>query len=111
MLNAGIMIICLGTYCICYVGHIILKFVSDDFMGQFDIQLSDVQEEITRKFGAATGFFQKWYPLQPRGGKEGKEDGEITGDILLKLELISQNTDEVFEMRFYSTVLNFLFSH
>jgi hypothetical protein len=59
-------------------------------MGQFELSVQDIQKEITTKFGEASGSIQKWYPLESRGISA---DGDITGDLLVKLEIISQNTE------------------
>lgn len=59
-------------------------------MGQFELNVHDIQEEIKQKFQSPSGFIQKWYPLQARGKKE---DGDISGDLLIKIEIISQNTE------------------
>lgn len=67
------------------------KMSSNDFMGQFELNVADIRSEIKKKFASPNGFLQRWFPLVARGQKE---DGEITGDILVKLEIISQNSDQ-----------------
>ena len=59
-------------------------------MGKFELNIADIQAEIRQKFSSNSGFIEKWYPLQSRGQKG---DGEITGDLRVKLEIISQNTE------------------
>lgn len=58
-------------------------------MGQFELSIADVQKEIREKFSDPNGFIQKWYTLKPRG----EDDGDISGDLLIRIEIISGNTD------------------
>lgn len=59
-------------------------------MGKFELHIPDIQAEIKEKSSSSSGFIQKWYPLESRGIKE---DGDISGDLLLKIEIISGNTE------------------
>eukprot|EP00026_Physarum_polycephalum_P000130 Phypoly_transcript_00130.p1 GENE.Phypoly_transcript_00130~~Phypoly_transcript_00130.p1 ORF type:complete len:1598 (-),score=297.06 Phypoly_transcript_00130:1790-6358(-) len=67
-------------------------------MGKFEINIPEIQAEIKAKFGTPSGFIQKWFPLESRGIKE---DGEIKGDLLLKLEIISGNEEQKSSVLFY----------
>lgn len=55
-------------------------------MGQLDIPLADIEEEISSRFPSRTGLFQRWYQLKHRSGLH--HDGKITGDLLLKFEIV-----------------------
>jgi len=60
--------------------------VKNDFMGMVDVPMCDIQTEIKFKSHTGNGYFQRWYQLKPRGKLH--IDGTITGDLLLKFEIV-----------------------
>lgn len=73
-------------------------------MGQFDLNIPDIQAEIKEKFGTASGHIQKWYPLKSRGNDD---DGEISGDLLLRFEVISGNSEVIITIKMEHSFLTF----
>lgn len=60
--------------------------VKNDFMGRVDVPMCDIQTEIKFKSPTGNGYFQRWYQLKSRGKLH--IDGTITGDLLLKFEIV-----------------------
>jgi hypothetical protein len=59
-------------------------------MGQIEIPVTDIQTEVRFKSPSGNGHFQRWYQLKPRGKLH--IDGAITGDLLLKFEIVGSKT-------------------